>query len=220
MTTQGRDQRKQLQEERGDQHLAQVLAIFMDRAEKPGDVEAPGEVDQAGPLGHQHQLAVPDRFELGPGHEFGARLVRRLHNRLVVAGLAEQQVTAIAQHRDRGLRGSREALPVAAAHLGLETQFLGVAQHFRHADGGHAHAVAHLLGIGADALEAQQRDQDSQARIRGTGVLLSGHSQIRVRCSNRCCCAIAIPAIETTAHGGTRALPGIGLPRTPRAVHT
>jgi hypothetical protein len=40
--------------------------------------------------------------------------------------------------------------------------------------------VAHLLGIGADALEAQQRDQDSQSRIHGAGILLSGHSRIRV----------------------------------------
>ena len=43
-----------------------------------------------------------------------------------------------------------------------------------------AQAMAHLLGIGADALEAQQRNQDSQPGIGGTGVLLSGHSQIRV----------------------------------------
>ena len=36
---QRRDQRKELEEERGDQHFAQQAAVLMDRAQKPGDVE-------------------------------------------------------------------------------------------------------------------------------------------------------------------------------------
>ena len=43
---QRRDQREQLQEERGDQHLAEQMAIFVDRAEEPGDVEAARQVRQ------------------------------------------------------------------------------------------------------------------------------------------------------------------------------
>ena len=41
---QRRDQRKQLQEERSEQHLAQETAIFVNRAEKPGDVETAADV--------------------------------------------------------------------------------------------------------------------------------------------------------------------------------
>ena len=41
---QRRDERKQLQEERGDQHLAQEMPIFVDRPQKPGDVEPAREV--------------------------------------------------------------------------------------------------------------------------------------------------------------------------------
>ena len=58
---QRRDQGEQLQEERGDQHLAQKMAIFVDRSQKPGDVEPAGDVGQSGPAGHQDQPAVPDR---------------------------------------------------------------------------------------------------------------------------------------------------------------
>src|SRR5215475_6874303 len=36
---QRRDQCEQLQEERGEQHLAQETSIFVDRSKKPGDVE-------------------------------------------------------------------------------------------------------------------------------------------------------------------------------------
>src|SRR5262249_45057095 len=41
---QRRDEREQLQEERRDQHLAQEIAIFVDRAQKPGDVESASDV--------------------------------------------------------------------------------------------------------------------------------------------------------------------------------
>src|SRR6266853_6729926 len=37
---QRRDQRKQLQEERRQQHLAEQMPVFVDRAEEPADVEA------------------------------------------------------------------------------------------------------------------------------------------------------------------------------------
>ena len=41
---QRRDERKELQEERGDQHFAEQMAVFVDRAQEPGDVEAAREV--------------------------------------------------------------------------------------------------------------------------------------------------------------------------------
>ena len=63
-----RHQRKELEEERGEQHFAQEMAIFVDRAQEPGDVESSCEIRKRGPLRHQHQPAVPCRFELGSRH--------------------------------------------------------------------------------------------------------------------------------------------------------
>ena len=44
-------------------------AIFVDRPQKPGDVEPAGDVRQSGAAGHQDQPAVPDRHELIPRHQ-------------------------------------------------------------------------------------------------------------------------------------------------------
>ena len=41
------------------------VPVFVDRAEKPGDVEAPRQIDQPGAARHQHEPAVPYRFEFG-----------------------------------------------------------------------------------------------------------------------------------------------------------
>jgi hypothetical protein len=75
---QRRDEREQLQEERRDQHLAQEMAIFVNRAQKPGDVEPAGNVRQSCPAGHEDQLAVPDREQLRPSHQRGSRPLRQL----------------------------------------------------------------------------------------------------------------------------------------------
>ena len=64
---QRRDERKYLQEERGDEHLAEQMSILVDRADKPSDVEAAGEVRQCRAARHQDEAAVPDRFKLQPG---------------------------------------------------------------------------------------------------------------------------------------------------------
>ena len=53
------DQREDLQEERGDKHLAKKVTIFMESGQKPVDVEAPRQVRQAGAARHQHQASVP-----------------------------------------------------------------------------------------------------------------------------------------------------------------
>ena len=41
---QWRDQRKQLEEERGGQHLAEQPPVFADRADEPGDIELASEI--------------------------------------------------------------------------------------------------------------------------------------------------------------------------------
>ena len=106
----------------------------------------------------------------------GRASLRRLNDGLVFPGLAEEEEAAIAQHRDRRLRGGGEPFPAALLDLGFEPEFLGIAEHFGDADLGHPHAMANLIGIGPDALEAQQRNQDLKSRIDGTGIFISGHS--------------------------------------------
>src|SRR5262249_59246373 len=68
---QRRDEREQLQEERRDQHLAQEIAIFVDRAQKPGDVESAGDVPQTPPAGHEDQIPLPDPEQVRPPHPNG-----------------------------------------------------------------------------------------------------------------------------------------------------
>ena len=88
---QRRDQREDLQEERRDQHLAEQAPVLVDRAEKPGDVEAPADIGQSGAAGHQDQPAVPDREQFGLGHESRTRLAGHLHQHLVLGGFADDR---------------------------------------------------------------------------------------------------------------------------------
>ena len=108
---QRRDQRKKLQEERGDQNLAEEAAIFVDGAEEPGDVEAPREVEQPGAPRHQDEATVPSRLELGPRHQHWACGQRVLHQDLILAGLAEKEKAAVAADGDVGKRRLRQSLP-------------------------------------------------------------------------------------------------------------
>ena len=56
---QRRDQREELQEEGGDQHLAEEPTVFVNGTEEPGDIEASREIEQSGSPGHQDQTARP-----------------------------------------------------------------------------------------------------------------------------------------------------------------
>ncbi len=57
---QRRDDGKDLKEERRDQHFAEKAAILVDCADKPADIEAPGEIGQGRAPGHQDDVTVPD----------------------------------------------------------------------------------------------------------------------------------------------------------------
>ena len=61
---------------------------------------------------HQHDAAVPVAVELGLGHQLRAAAIRRLHEDLVVADLAEDEKAAVLQHGDAGKRRLGEPLPV------------------------------------------------------------------------------------------------------------
>jgi hypothetical protein len=93
---QRRDQREDLQEERGNQHLAEQASVFVNGTEEPGDVEPARQIDEAGPPGHQKHLAVPRLLEFGARHHGGPRRERRLDQGLVVTDYTEQQKVAVA----------------------------------------------------------------------------------------------------------------------------
>ena len=75
---QRRDQSEHLQEERGHQHFAQQMPVFVDRPHEPGDVEAAGHLRQSGAPGHQDQFAVPERKQFGLRHQDGPRRMRSI----------------------------------------------------------------------------------------------------------------------------------------------
>jgi hypothetical protein len=132
---------------------SEQIVVLVDGAEEPSYVEAPGEVEQAGAAGHQHQAAVPHRLEFGAGHHRRTRRQRVLDQDLVLAGLAENEVAPLAEHRDAGERGMDQPPPVRLIDARLELKFLPAPQHFGDADVG-AEAVAYLLGVSADAMDS------------------------------------------------------------------
>ncbi len=66
-------EREELQEERGDEHLAEKAAVFVNRAQEPGDVEAPRKIRKRGAARHQDEAAIPERLEFGACQHFRAR---------------------------------------------------------------------------------------------------------------------------------------------------
>ncbi len=162
---QRRDQGEQLQEKRGDQHLAQEVPIFVDRSQKPCDVEPTGDVRQPDPAGHQDQFAVPDREELGPRHQGRPLRVRRPNQDLVFGGLGDQQEGAVAQGGDRRQGRPGQPRPVRPVGAGLEPEILGAPEHLRCANLVSSEPVPDLSGIGRNALEMQQRHEGFEPRI-------------------------------------------------------
>src|SRR6478609_2544923 len=54
-----RHKREQLEEKGGDEHLAEKVPIFVDRAQEPSEIETLAQVAQSRPSSHQDQAAVP-----------------------------------------------------------------------------------------------------------------------------------------------------------------
>jgi hypothetical protein len=154
-----RDQRKELEKERGDQHLAEQSAIFLDRAQEPGDIKPSPEVDQPGAPCHQDEAAIPRRFELGSRHQRRPLGIRRLDEDLVLANLAEQQKPAIAQSSDCGQRRTSQPVPSRPGLARLQAELPGAAQHLGHADRVGAELMADLRRIDAEPVEAQQHHE-------------------------------------------------------------
>jgi hypothetical protein len=159
-------QRKELEEERGDQHLAQETAVFVDRAEKPCDVEPARQIGEGSPLRHQHEPAIPYDFELGPRHQGWSRGIRRLDDDLVLASLAEQQKAPVAQGGNSGQWRIGEPIPFGRQGAGFEAEPPRAPDHFRDADRPRSEMMTNLLGIDPDTLKTQRHDPSGKTRIR------------------------------------------------------
>src|SRR6516164_8563642 len=117
---QRRNKREQLKKERRRQHLAKHVAILVNGAEKPADVETARQVDETAAARHQYQVTVPYRLELVARHQAGVRRVRRLDDRLVFPDLPEDDEIAIAQHRNAGQRRRGKSCPFGLVGARLE----------------------------------------------------------------------------------------------------
>ena len=164
---QRRDQCEQLQKEGGDQHLAQEMAIFVDRSQKPGDVETAGDVRQSRSAGHQDQAAVPQRDE-----------VRRASSRSVAASLAIEPEPCPrrpwqppeSRRRAAWRSQARVSLQAGASRPGrprLESEILGAPEHFRCANLVCTQPMPDLFTIRRYALQMQQRHERFEPRIGG-----------------------------------------------------
>ncbi len=156
---QRRSEGKQLKEEGCEQHLGQLVTILVNRAEEPCHIETARQLHQVGAPRHQDDAAVPDGFEVLPGHQFRARRFRGLHYDLVVADFAEQEKAAILEHRDRRQRGGRQPRPACLQLARLEAEFPGASDHVRRADRFGPALMPNLGGICSNAMKAQQHDE-------------------------------------------------------------
>ena len=141
------------------------MAILVNRAQEPGDIEAARQLHQVGAPRHQNDAAIPDRLEVVLGHQFRAWRFRRLHDDLVVADFAKQEKAAILEHRNGRQRGGRQPRPVCFQLARLESELPGAADHVRSADRSGPALVANLGGICPDPVKAQQHDQRRETWI-------------------------------------------------------
>ena len=169
---QRRDQRKQLQEERSDQHLGQEPAIFVHRLQEPADVELAREVGERGPARHHQQFARPFRLEFAAVQELRPADRRVLHHHLVLAGLADNEKAAVLAPRDRRQRGRGEPGIILGDDPSLEPERPGAAHHLRQIDGDASYPMADLFRLGRDLVEAQQQNKTGKSGIPAVNMIV------------------------------------------------
>ena len=108
---QRRDEREELQEERGDQHLAEQPAILVDRAQEPGDVESARQIDSEA----RRAINTSPPFHTASNSArvitAGAAIDGCCTRTLSSPTLPSMQEAAVAQRRDAGQRRVGEARP-------------------------------------------------------------------------------------------------------------
>jgi hypothetical protein len=125
---QRRDQREDLEEERGDQHFREQRPVAHDGRNEPADAELAVIVGQRRPPGQQDQLAAPGLLELGAVYRERARLCWVLDQHLVACHLGQHEEAAVAAPGDSGQRRAGQPVPGCPHKTGLDAQSLGAAQ--------------------------------------------------------------------------------------------
>src|ERR1700679_4001600 len=109
---QRRYQREELQKERCDKDFAELMPVFVNGAEKPGNVEPAREFGETGSPCHDDDTSVTCRLELLPRHQFRTRCKSRLHQNLIIAKLTKNKKAAVAPRSDRRHRHRCKPLPI------------------------------------------------------------------------------------------------------------
>ena len=151
---QRRDQAKQLQKERCDQHLAQQMPVFANGPHEPSDVETAGNVRQSRPAGNQDQPAVPDRKKFSARHQSRPGCPRRLDQDFVLARFGDHHETAVTQGGDSGQGHFDKPRPLGAANPCLEPKILGAPEHLRCANSCCSQPMPDLFAVSRDTVEA------------------------------------------------------------------
>ena len=159
------DEREDLEEKRGNHHLAEHVTVFMNGAKEPGDVESAREVRQRRPPRHQDEPAIPNGLELGPRHQRGPRRQRGLNEHLVLAHLGEEEKPTVLENRDPRQRGLVEPLTARSAYARLEAELPGDPKHLGDANRRFPDLMPDLFRTRTDAMEPQHRNQRGQAGV-------------------------------------------------------
>src|SRR6267143_4059198 len=122
---QQRQQGKELQEERSDQHLAQKLTVLDDCRDEPGEIELQVFETQVGPLGEEQELPTPGRFELLAREQERTRPNRILNESLLPFKLREHNIAPICLLRHGRKWCAMQFAPSSLVQAGLESEVLG-----------------------------------------------------------------------------------------------
>jgi hypothetical protein len=134
---QWRDQREDLEEERGDQDFREQRAVADDGRNEPADAKLAVIVGQRRALGQQDQLAALCLLELGAVYRERTRLCWVLDQHLVACHLGQHEEAAVAAPGDSGQRRAGQPVLGRPHKTGLDAQSLGATQQL---------AAVHRLG--------------------------------------------------------------------------
>ena len=177
---QRRQQREDLQEERGGEHFAEDPAVFPHRAEKPAEVEAVSEIAERGAARGQDELAGPVCREVGDWQD--ARLLcGRIDNQYAIGRrLGEQDARAVVvqgngREWDRG-----EALHGAANGPRAQAGMPQVADHIADRRNTCTEGLSDLRRLRCQPVEPQQRNKCADA-CDADDRIISGRAHVTAR---------------------------------------
>jgi hypothetical protein len=92
------------------------------------------------------------------------------HKSPVVVDFAQKQKPAIMQRCDSGQLDARKSLPMRRSRADLHSKLARAANHGADTYGAASAAIAELVGLGADAMKAQEQSQGAKPEVCGVGI--------------------------------------------------